>query len=182
MSFLGVTIFIPLPFSHSNFLSLVFRFFRFRSFIFFSFFCRFQFGFGEVTFSFFYSFLFFFPSKINLGETIEYKAAAFHFPLRHDSSFLVSRQFFFFCPLLCTFSPSISIEEILKGWIFIIAPPLTSASPSILDFNRRNRFSIAISMSNSLFFCISRLRLKLTNVFRTKQKNDGCINIHINII
>lgn len=41
---------------------------------------------GEVT-----SFLL----ETNLGETIEYKAAAFHFPLRHDSSFLVPGSFFF---------------------------------------------------------------------------------------
>lgn len=114
------------------------RRYRFRPFSylpFFSFFffvCVFSFlvfafstSLGEVT-----SFLL----ETNLGETIEYKAAAFHFPLRHDSSFLVPGSFFFL-PLLCTFSPSISIGEILKGWIFIIAPPLTP-SP--------HRFSISI--------------------------------------
>lgn len=84
---------------------------------------------GEVT-----SFLL----ETNLGETIEYKAAAFHFPLRHDSSFLVPGSFFLL--LLYTFSP-ISIGEILKGWIFIIAPPLTP-SP--------HRFSISIVEIDSL--------------------------------
>lgn len=117
MSLLGVTGFALFP---------TFPFFLFFCVCVFSFLVfAFSTSLGEVT-----SFLL----ETNLGETIEYKAAAFHFPLRHDSSFLVPGSFFFL-PLLCTFSPSISIGEILKGWIFIIAPPLTP-SP--------HRFSISI--------------------------------------
>lgn len=57
-------------------------------------------------------------------------------PFSASTRLVVSRSGqFFFLPLLCTFSPSISIGEILKGWIFIIAPPLTP-SP--------HRFSISI--------------------------------------
>lgn len=83
---------------------------------------------GEVT-----SFLL----ETNLGETIEYKAAAFHFPLRHDSSFLVPGSFFFATPLY--FLSDIYRRDIERMDFHYRAPfnPLTS---SILDFNRWNRF------------------------------------------
>ena len=79
---------------------------------------------GEVT-----SFLL----ETNLGETIEYKAAAFHFPLRHDSSFLVPGSFFFATPLY--FLSDIYRRDIERMDFHYRAPfnPLTS---SILDFNR----------------------------------------------
>lgn len=62
-------------------------------------------------------------------------------PFSASTRLVVSRSGqFFFLLLLYTFSP-ISIGEILKGWIFIIAPPLTP-SP--------HRFSISIVEIDSL--------------------------------
>lgn len=121
MSLLGVTdfaLFSTFPFFLFFFCVCVFSFLVFA----------FSTSLGEVT-----SFLL----ETNLGETIEYKAAAFHFPLRHDSSFLVPGSFFFATPLY--FLSDIYRRDIERMDFHYRAPfnPLTS---SILDFNRWNRF------------------------------------------
>lgn len=116
MSLLGVTGFALFP---------TFPFFLFFCVCVFSFLVfAFSTSLGEVT-----SFLL----ETNLGETIEYKAAAFHFPLR----LVVSRsgQFFFFATPLYFLSVDIYRRDI-ERMDFHYRAPFNPLASSILDFNR----------------------------------------------